>query len=273
MNRLAYPGSPDRLNGAEDTSHIKRSSSKAENTYRLYIEHGSLPSKGASPATATGARGNGGSSGLSTKKQLLLLPVVIAVIVMLAIAYFAAKDALSGSKSEESAPPEQPAADAPADSGFAGDGATKETGESTTGDTLSDLTPADQVPEPIADFAKYCTDYDVQFNYYGADGSPAPMAKGFNCGVDTAKAPEVGFVLFTDDPSATAAVRDGKPILDTVEIPAESTRGSTFKAQKLESFTTVAEILPDNQGIVEYTIQSNDPEVAKKVLVNLGVAK
>ena len=273
MNRLAYPGSPDRLNGAEDTSHIKRSSSKAENTYRLYIEHGSLPSKGASPATATGARGNGGSSGLSTKKQLLLLPVVIAVIVVVVIAYFAAKDALSGSKSEESAPPEQPAADAPADSGSTNDSANNETGEGTTGDSLNDLTPADQVPEPIADFAKYCTDYDVQFNYYGADGSPAPMAKGFNCGVDTAKAPEVGFVLFTDDPSATDAVRDGKPILDTVEIPAESTRGSTFKAQKLESFTTVAEILPDNQGIVEYTIQSNDPEVAKKVLVNLGVAK
>ena len=86
MNRLAYPGSPDRLNGAEDTSHIKRSSSKAENTYRGYIEHGSLPSKGASPANAADARGNGGSPGLSTKKQLLLVPVVIAVIVVVVIA-------------------------------------------------------------------------------------------------------------------------------------------------------------------------------------------
>ena len=118
-----------------------------------------------------------------------------------------------------------------------------------------------------------CTDYEVMFSYYGADNSPAPEAKGINCSVDTTKAPEVGYVVFTDDPAATAAVRDGKPVLDAAEIPAESTRGSTFKAQRLEAIFTVQEILADDKGIVEYMIKSDDPEVAKKALVDLGVAK
>ena len=61
--------------------------------------------------------------------------------------------------------------------------------------------------------------------------------------------------------------------MDAVEIPAESTRGSTFKAQRVESLITVAEILPEDQGIVEYMIKNDDPEVAKKALVDLGVAK
>lgn len=279
MIRLAYPGSPDRLNGAEDTSHIEQNLAIAENGYRHYIKHGSLLETGASPANTTatsrsnasagttGAQTSGASKGLSVKKQLLLLPLVIAGIVVLAIAYVAAKDALFSDKSDESAAPAQSAAEAPVDSGASNGGATGATG----GDTTSGLTPADHAPEPIANFVRACTDYEVVFSYYGPDSAPAPQAMGTNCSVDTTKAPDVGYVVFTDDPAA--AVRDGKPVLDAVEIPAESTRGSTFKAQRVESLITVQEILPDDQGIVEYMIKNDDPEVAKKALVDLGVAK
>ena len=41
----------------------------------------------------------------------------------------------------------------------------------------------------------------------------------------------------------------------------------------MEAIFTVQEILPDDKGIVEYMIKSDDPEVAKKSLVGLGVAK
>lgn len=288
MSRLAYPGSPDHLNGAEDTSRIKEGQTVADNGYRHFIKHGSLLDAGASPnsamgtaspssnptaGTTTGTHANGAKQGLSVKKQLLLVPLVIAVIVVVAIGYVALKNALFGDKSEESAAPEQPAAEAPADSGASDGSATGATGDDKTGDTQSGLTPADQAPEPIADFVELCTDYEVVFSYYGADNSPAPEAKGTNCSVDTTKAPEVGYVVFTDDPAATAAVRDGKPVLDAAEISAESTRGSTFKAQRLEAIFTVQEILPDDKGIVEYMIKSDDPEVAKKSLVGLGVAK
>ena len=203
----------------------------------------------------------------------MLLPLVIAVIVVVAIGYVAAKDALFGDKSKDSAAPAQPAAEAPADSGASNGDTAGETGGDTAGDAQSGLTSANQAPEPIADFVEVCTDYEVMFSYYGADNSPAPEAKGINCSVDTTKAPEVGYVVFTDDPAATAAVRDGKPVLDAAEIPAESTRGSTFKAQRLEAIFTVQEILADDKGIVEYMIKSDDPEVAKKALVDLGVAK
>lgn len=281
MIRLAYPGSPDRLNGPEDTSHIEQNLAIAQNGYRHYIKHGSLLETGASPANTTaasrsnasagttGAQTSGASKGLSVKKQLLLLPLVIAGIVVLAIAYVAAKDALFSDKSDESAAPAQSAAEAPADPGASNGGATGATG----GDTAGGLTPADHAPEPIASFVRACTDYEAVFSYYGADSAPAPQAMGTNCSVDTTKAPDVGYVVFTDDPAATAAVRDGKPVLDAVEIPAESTRGSTFKAQRVESLITVAEILPEDQGIVEYMIKNDDPEVAKKALVDLGVAK
>ena len=198
---------------------------------------------------------------------------MIAVIVVVAIGYVAAKDALFGDKSEDSAAPAQPAAEAPADSGAANGDTADTAGGDTAGDAQSDLTSADQAPEPIADFVRACMDYEVVFSYYGADNSPAPEAKGTNCSVDTTKAPEVGYVVFTDDPAATAAVRDGKPVLDAAEISAESTRGSTFKAQRLEAIFTVQEILPEDKGIVEYMIKNDDPEVAKKALVDLGVAK
>lgn len=287
MSRLAYPGSPDHFNGAEDTSHIEEGQIIADNGYRHFIKHGSPLDAGTSPKSAsgtaspssnptagtTGTHSNDSKQGLSVKKQLLLLPLVIAVIVVVAIGYVALKDSLFGDKSEDSAAPEQPAAEAPADSGASNGGATGATGGDNTGDTQSGLTPADQAPEPIADFVEACTDYEVVFSYYGAGNSPAPEAMGTNCSVDTTKAPEVGYVVFTDDPAATAAVRDGKPVLDGIEIPAESTRGSTFKAQQVESLITVAEILPDDKGIVEYMIKNNDPEVAKKALVDLGVAK
>ena len=287
MSRLAYPGSPDHFNGAEDTSHIEEGQVIADNGYRHFIKHGSLLDPGAASKDASGtasstsnptagtsgAHTDGPKQGLSVKKQLLLLPLVIAVIVVVAIGYVALKNALFGDKSEESAAPEQPTAEAPADSG-ASNGDTADTaGSDTTGDTQSGLTSADQAPEPIADFVRACMDYEVVFSYYGADNSPAPEAKGTNCSVDTTKAPEVGYVVFTDDPAATAAVRDGKPVLDGIEIPAESTRDSTFKAQRLEAIFTVQEILPDDKGIVEYMIKSDDPEVAKKSLVGLGVAK
>ena len=286
MSRLAYPGSPDHLNGAEDTSRIKEGQTVADNGYRHFIKHGSLLDPGAASKNATGtastsnpiegtsgAHTDGPKQGLSVKKQLLLLPLIIAVIVVVAIGYVAAKDALFGDKSEDSAAPAQPAAEAPADSGASDGDTAGATGGDKTGDTQSGLTPADQAPEPIADFVELCTDYEVVFSYYGADNSPAPEAKGINCSVDTTKAPEVGYVVFTDDPAATAAVRDGKPVLDAAEISAESTRGSTFKAQRLEAIFTVQEILPDDKGIVEYMIKSDDPEVAKKSLVGLGVAK
>lgn len=285
MNRLAYPGSPDRFNGAEDTSHIEQNLAVAENSYRHYIKHGSLLDAGSSPANAsgssssnpiagiTGAQTNGASKGLSVKKQLLLLPLVIAVIVVLAIAYVAAKDALFGDKSNESAASTQPAAEAPAESDTANGGDIGATGEGSADDTQRNFTPSGQIPAPLADFVRTCSDYDVVLNYYGTNNSPAPKAKGSNCAVDATKAPEVGYALFTDDPAATAAVREGKPLLDGIEIPAESTRGSTFKAQRVESLITVAEILPDNQGIVEYLIKNDDPEVAKKALTDLGVAK
>ena len=287
MSRLAYPGSPNHFNGAEDTSHIEEGQVIADNGYRHFIKHGSLLDPGAASKDASGtasstsnptagtsgAHTDGPKQGLSVKKQLLLLPLVIAVIVVVAIGYVALKNALFGDKSEESAAPEQPTAEAPADSG-ASNGDTADTaGSDTTGDTQSGLTSADQAPEPIADFVRACMDYEVVFSYYGADNSPAPEAKGTNCSVDTTKAPEVGYVVFTDDPAATAAVRDGKPVLDGIEIPAESTRDSTFKAQRLEAIFTVQEILPDDKGIVEYMIKSDDPEVAKKSLVGLGVAK
>lgn len=287
MSRLAYPGSPNHFNGAEDTSHIEEGQVIADNGYRHFIKHGSLLDPGAASKDASGtasstsnptagtsgAHTDGPKQGLSVKKQLLLLPLVIAVIVVVAIGYVALKNALFGDKSEESAAPEQPTAEAPADSG-ASNGDTADTaGSDTTGDTQSGLTSADQAPEPIADFVRACMDYEVVFSYYGADNSPAPEAKGTNCSVDTTKAPEVGYVVFTDDPAATAAVRDGKPVLDAAEISAESTRGSTFKAQRLEAIFTVQEILPDDKGIVEYMIKSDDPEVAKKSLVGLGVAK
>lgn len=286
MSRLAYPGSPDHLNGAEDTSHIKEGQTVADNGYRHFIKHGSLLDPGAASKNAsgtastsnptagtTGTHTDGPKQGLSVKKQLLLLPLVIAVIVVVAIGYVAAKDALFGDKSEDSAAPAQPAAEAPADSGASNGDTAGETGGDTAGDAQSDLTSTDQAPEPIADFVEVCTDYEVMFSYYGADNSPAPEAKGINCSVDTTKAPEVGYVVFTDDPAATAAVRDGKPVLKAAEISAESTRGSTFKAQRLEAMFTVQEILPDDKGIVEYMIKSDDPEVAKKALVDLGVAK
>ncbi|WP_339016916.1 hypothetical protein R3O64_11145 [Corynebacterium hesseae] len=286
MSRLAYPGSPDHLNGAEDTSHIKEGQTVADNGYRHFIKHGSLLDPGAASKNAsgtastsnptagtTGTHTDGSKQGLSVKKQLLLLPLVIAVIVVVAIGYVAAKDALFGDKSEDSAAPAQPAAEAPADSGASNGDTAGETGGDTAGDAQSGLTSADQAPEPIADFVEVCTDYEVMFSYYGADNSPAPEAKGINCSVDTTKAPEVGYVVFTDDPAATAAVRDGKPVLKAAEISAESTRGSTFKAQRLEAMFTVQEILPDDKGIVEYMIKSDDPEVAKKALVDLGVAK
>ena len=286
MSRLAYPGSPDHLNGAEDTSHIKEGQTVADNGYRHFIKHGSLLDPGAASKNAsgtastsnptagtTGTHADGSKQGLSVKKQLLLLPLVIAVIVVVAIGYVAAKDALFGDKSEDSAAPAQPAAEAPADSGASNGDTAGETGGDTAGDAQSGLTSADQAPEPIADFVEVCTDYEVMFSYYGADNSPAPEAKGINCSVDTTKAPEVGYVVFTDDPAATAAVRDGKPVLKATEISAESTRGSTFKAQRLEAMFTVQEILPDDKGIVEYMIKSDDPEVAKKALVDLGVAK
>ena len=287
MSRLAYPGSPNHFNGAEDTSHIEEGQVIADNGYRHFIKHGSLLDPGAASKDASGtasstsnptagtsgAHTDGPKQGLSVKKQLLLLTLVIAVIVVVAIGYVALKNALFGDKSEESAAPEQPTAEAPADSG-ASNGDTADTaGSDTTGDTQSGLTSADQAPEPIADFVRACMDYEVVFSYYGADNSPAPEAKGTNCSVDTTKAPEVGYVVFTDDPAATAAVRDGKPVLDGIEIPAESTRDSTFKAQRLEAIFTVQEILPDDKGIVEYMIKSDDPEVAKKSLVGLGVAK
>ena len=286
MSRLAYPGSPDHLNGAEDTSHIKEGQTVADNGYRHFIKHGSLLDPGAASKSAsgtastsnptagkTGTHTDGPKQGLSVKKQLLLLPLVIAVIVVVAIGYVAAKDALFGDKSEDSAAPAQPAAEAPADSGASDGDTAGETGGDTAGDAQSGLTSADQAPEPIADFVEVCTDYEVMFSYYGADNSPAPEAKGINCSVDTTKAPEVGYVVFTDDPAATAAVRDGKPVLKAAEISAESTRGSTFKAQRLEAMFTVQEILPDDKGIVEYMIKNDDPEVAKKALVDLGVAK
>ena len=286
MSRLAYPGSPDHLNGAEDTSHIKEGQTVADNGYRHFIKHGSLLDPGAASKNAsgtastsnptagtTGVHTDGPKQGLSVKKQLLLLPLVIAVIVVVAIGYVAAKDALFGDKSEDSAAPAQPAAEAPADSGASNGDTDGATGGDSAGDAQSGLTPADQAPEPIADFVEVCTDYEVMFSYYGADNSPAPEAKGINCSVDTTKAPEVGYVVFTDDPAATAAVRDGKPVLKAAEISAESTRGSTFKAQRLEAMFTVQEILPDDKGIVEYMIKSDDPEVAKKALVDLGVAK
>lgn len=287
MSRLAYPGSPDHFNGAEDTSHIEEGQVIADNGYRHFIKHGSLLDPGAAsknasgtasstsnPATGTsGTHTDGPKQGLSVKKQLLLLPVVIAVIVVVAIGYVAAKDALFGDKSEDSAAPAQPAAEAPADSGASNGDTADAAGGDTAGDAQSGLTSADQAPEPIADFVEACTDYEVVFSYYGADNSPAPEAKGTNCSVDTTKAPEVGYVVFTDDPAATAAVRDGKPVLEAAEISAESTRGSTFKAQRLEAIFTVQEILPDDKGIVEYMIKSDDPEVAKKSLVGLGVAK
>lgn len=286
MSRLAYPGSPDHLNGAEDTSHIKEGQTVADNGYRHFIKHGELLDPGAASKNAsgtastsnptagtTGPHTDAPKQGLSVKKQLLLLPLVIAVIVVVAIGYVAAKDALFGDKSEDSAAPAQPAAEAPADSGASNGDTTGATGGDTAGDAQSGLTPTDHAPEPIADFVEVCTDYEVMFSYYGADNSPAPEAKGINCSVDTTKAPEVGYVVFTDDPAATAAVRDGKPVLDAAEIPAESTRGSTFKAQRVESLITVAEILPEDQGIVEYMIKNDDPEVAKKALVDLGVAK
>lgn len=286
MSRLAYPGSPDHLNGAEDTSHIKEGQTVADNGYRHFIKHGSLLDPGAASKNAsgtastsnptagtTGTHADAPKQGLSVKKQLLLLPIVIAVIVVVAISYVAAKDALFGDKSEDSAAPAQPAAEAPADSGASNGDTAGETGGDTAGDAQSGLTSADQAPEPIADFVEVCTDYEVMFSYYGADNSPAPEAKGINCSVDTTKAPEVGYVVFTDDPAATAAVRDGKPVLKAAEISAESTRGSTFKAQRLEAMFTVQEILPDDKGIVEYMIKSDDPEVAKKALVDLGVAK
>lgn len=287
MSRLAYPGSPDHLNGAEDTSHIEEGQVIADNGYRHFIKHGSLLDPGAasknasgtasstsnSTAGTSGTHTDGPKQGLSVKKQLLLLPVVIAVIVVVAIGYVAAKDALFGDKSEDSAAPAQPAAEAPADSGASNGDTADAAGGDTAGDTQSGLTSADQAPEPIADFVEACTDYEVVFSYYGADNSPAPEAKGTNCSVDTTKAPEVGYVVFTDDPAATAAVRDRKPVLEAAEISAESTRGSTFKAQRLEAIFTVQEILPDDKGIVEYMIKSDDPEVAKKSLVGLGVAK
>ena len=287
MSRLAYPGSPDHFNGAEDTSHIEEGQIIADNDYRHFIKHGSLLDPGAasqntsgtaSPSSnptagTTGTHSNDSKQGLSVKKQLLLLPLVIAVIVVVAIGYIAAKDALFGDKSEDSAAPAQPAAEAPADSGAANGDTADAAGGDTADNTQSGLTSADQAPEPIADFVEACTDYEVVFSYYGADNSPAPEAKGTNCSVDTTKAPEVGYVVFTDDPAATAAVRDGKPVLDAAEISAESTRGSTFKAQRLEAIFTVQEILPEDKGIVEYMIKSDDPEVAKKSLVDLGVAK
>lgn len=262
MSRLAYPGSPDHLNGAEDTSK------KARQLRIMATASTSNPTAG-----TTGSHTDAPKQGLSVKKQLLLLPLVIAVIVVVAIGYVAAKDALFGDKSEDSAAPAQPAAEAPADSGASNGDTAGETGGDTAGDAQSGLTPTDHAPEPIADFVEVCTDYEVMFSYYGADNSPAPEAKGTNCSVDTTKAPEVGYVVFTDDPAATAAVRDGKPVLDAAEIPAESTRGSTFKAQRLEAIFTVQEILADDKGIVEYMIKSDDPEVAKKALVDLGVAK
>lgn len=287
MSRLAYPGSPNHFNGAEDTSHIEEGQVIADNGYRHFIKHGSLLDPGAASKDASGtasstsnptagtlgAHTDGPKQGLSVKKQLLLLPLVIAVIVVVAIGYVALKNALFGDKSEESAAPEQPTAEAPADSGASNGGTTGATGGDKAGDSQSGLTPADQAPEPIADFVRACMDYEVVFSYYGADNSPAPEAKGTNCSVDTTKAPEVGYVVFTDDPAATAAVRDGKPVLDAAEISAESTRGSTFKAQRLEAIFTVQEILPEDKGIVEYMIKSDDPEVAKKALVDLGVAK
>lgn len=287
MSRLAYPGSPDHFNGAEDTSHIEEGQVIADNGYRHFIKHGSLLDPGAASKNASGTASStsnptagtsgthtdGPKQGLSVKKQLLLLPVVIAVIVVVAIGYVAAKDALFGDKSEDSAAPAQPAAEAPADSRASNGDTADAAGGDTAGDVQSGLTSADQAPEPIADFVEACTDYEVVFSYYGADNSPAPEAKGTNCSVDTTKAPEVGYVVFTDDPAATAAVRDGKPVLEGIEIPAESTRGSTFKAQRLEAIFTVQEILPDDKGIVEYMIKSDDPEVAKKSLVGLGVAK
>lgn len=287
MSRLAYPGSPDHFNGAEDTSHIKEGQVIADNGYRHFIKHGSLLDPGAASKNASGTASStsnptagtsgthtdGPKQGLSVKKQLLLLPVVIAVIVVVAIGYVAAKDALFGDKSEDSAAPAQPAAEAPADSRASNGDTADAAGGDTAGDVQSGLTSADQAPEPIADFVEACTDYEVVFSYYGADNSPAPEAKGTNCSVDTTKAPEVGYVVFTDDLAATAAVRDGKPVLEGIEIPAESTRGSTFKAQRLEAIFTVQEILPDDKGIVEYMIKSDDPEVAKKSLVGLGVAK
>lgn len=287
MSRLAYPGSPDRFNGAEDTSHIEEGQVIADNGYRHFIKHGSLLDPGAASKNASGTASStsnptagtsgthtdGPKQGLSVKKQLLLLPVVIAVIVVVAIGYVAAKDALFGDKSEDSAAPAQPAAEAPADSGASNGDTADAAGGDTAGDARNGLTSADQAPEPIADFVEACTDYEVVFSYYGADNSPAPEAKGTNCSVDTTKAPEVGYVVFTDDPAATAAVRDGKPVLEAAEISAESTRGSTFKAQRLEAIFTVQEILPDDKGIVEYMIKSDDPEVAKKSLVGLGVAK
>ena len=207
MSRLAYPGSPDHLNGAEDTSHIKEGQAIADNGYRHFIKHGSLLDAGASPnsamgtaspssnptaGTTTGTHANGAKQGLSVKKQLLLLPLVIAVIVVVAVGYVAAKDALFGDKSEESAAPEQPTAEAPADSGAANGDTADTAGSDTTGDAQSGLTSADQAPEPIADFVRACMDYEVVFSYYGADNSPAPEAKGTNCSVDTTKAPEVG---------------------------------------------------------------------------------
>ena len=287
MSRLAYPGSPDHFNGVEDTSHIEEGQLIADDGYRHFIKHGSLLDPGAasqntsgtaSPSSnptagTTGTHSNDSKQGLSVKKQLLLLPLVIAVIVVVAVGYVAAKDALFGDKSEDSAAPAQPAAEAPADSGAANGDTADTAGGDTAGDAQSDLTSADQAPEPIADFVRACMDYEVVFSYYGADNSPAPEAKGTNCSVDTTKAPEVGYVVFTDDPAATAAVRDGKPVLDAAEISAESTRGSTFKAQRLEAIFTVQEILPEDKGIVEYMIKSDDPEVAKKSLVDLGVAK
>ncbi|OFR69161.1 hypothetical protein [Corynebacterium sp. HMSC078H07] len=287
MSRLAYPGSPDHFNGAEDTSRIEEGQVIADNGYRHFIKHGSLLDPGAASKNASGTASStsnptagtsgthtdGPKQGLSVKKQLLLLPVVIAVIVVVAIGYVAAKDALFGDKSEDSAAPAQPAAEAPADSGASNGDTADAAGGDTADDAQSGLTSADQAPEPIADFVEACTDYEVVFSYYGADNSPAPEAKGTNCSVDTTKAPEVGYVVFTDDPAATAAVRDGKPVLEAAEISAESTRGSTFKAQRLEAIFTVQEILPDDKGIVEYMIKSDDPEVAKKSLVGLGVAK
>lgn len=154
MSRLAYPGSPDHLNGAEDTSHIKEGQTVADNGYRHFIKHGSLldPSAASKNASGTASLSNptAGTSGthtdspkqgLSVKKQLLLLPIVIAVIVVVAIGYVAAKDALFGDKSEDSAAPAQPAAEAPADSGASNGDTAGETGGDTAGDAQSGLTP------------------------------------------------------------------------------------------------------------------------------------
>lgn len=136
------------------------------------------------------------------------------------------------------------------------------------------FTPVDEsiIPDAIKSFSQQCIVDEMLVAFVSLENTN-PTEPALSCQPPLDPTNTIEFVQYFDKPELIKLAKEGDPLLYTINLNLNSTRGSTFRAQTAEDTLIITEILKDDAGVITYAGSNTDNAAWTETLKRINVVK